>query len=113
MINPVSIPQAALVWCPFPDRDTARSAAKVLLDEGLIRCANLIGEVESLYNWQGRTEQDREMGVLLKSRSDLLDSVIVRLGELHPYDTPAILGWNCDAALPATLEWLGQLSQEQ
>lgn len=112
MTNPANTPQAALVWCPFPDRDTARVISKALLDEGLIRCANLIGEVESLYNWQGKTEQDLEVGVLLKSRSDLLDSVIVRLGELHPYDTPAILGWNCDAALPATLKWLGQLGQK-
>ena len=104
--------QAALVWCPFPDRETARDVARTLLNERLIRCANLIGEVESVFEWQGDVETSTEIGVLLKTRSDLLNAVIVRLGELHPYDTPAILGWNCDAAYPNTLEWLRQMAVE-
>ena len=40
---------AALVYVPFPDRESARSVATALLDERLIACANLLGEVESLY----------------------------------------------------------------
>ncbi|MEL6878111.1 MAG: divalent-cation tolerance protein CutA [Pseudomonadota bacterium] len=102
-------PKAALVWCPFPDCETARAIAKSLLDEDLIACANLLGEVESIFNWEGKVETGSETGVLLKTRSDLLERAIERLGELHPYDTPAILGWHCDQGHPGTLEWLGAL----
>lgn len=102
--------KAALIWCPFPDREAARRAASVLLDEQLIACANLLGEVESIFSWQGSTESSEEVGVLLKTRSDLLDRTIERIGELHPYDTPAILGMNCDSVHSATTEWLGQLT---
>lgn len=41
---------AAMIWCPFPDRDHARSVAKTLLEENLIACANILGPMESLYN---------------------------------------------------------------
>jgi periplasmic divalent cation tolerance protein len=32
--------------------------------------------------------------------------VVERVGELHPYDTPAICGWRVDETHPATLKWL-------
>ena len=34
--------EAALIWCPFPDEDSAAAAASTLLGEGLIACANLL-----------------------------------------------------------------------
>ena len=40
----------------------------------------------------------------------LLDTAVARLAQIHPYDTPAITGWRCDAAAPATLAWLDGLT---
>jgi periplasmic divalent cation tolerance protein len=102
---------SALVWCPFPDTETARAAADALLDDGLIACANLLGTIESRFVWDGARAVGSEVGVLFKTTTDKLDDVIERLGELHPYDTPAIIGWHADAAHPATEAWLiGSLS---
>jgi periplasmic divalent cation tolerance protein len=98
---------AALVWCPFSDLESARAAADALLDDGLIACANILGSIESRFVWEGARATGSEVAVLFKTTSAALDSVIERLGELHPYDTPAIIGWHADAAHPATLAWLG------
>ncbi|MEL6530691.1 MAG: divalent-cation tolerance protein CutA [Pseudomonadota bacterium] len=100
---------AALAWCPFPDRDSARLAAEALLDEQLIGCANIIGEVESVFSWSGERGSSVEVAVLFKTNSELLEAMIARLGQLHPYDTPAITGWHCDAAHAATKQWLGNI----
>jgi periplasmic divalent cation tolerance protein len=102
---------AALIWCPFPDRETARAIAGHLLDEGLVACANIIGEVESLFVWQGERGSAAETAVLFKTSAARLDQAVERLGKLHPYDTPAILGWRADAALPATVAWLASATQ--
>jgi periplasmic divalent cation tolerance protein len=96
----------ALVWCPFPDRESARTIAGQLLDERLVACANIIGEIESLFLWQGKRDSGTETAVLFKTTAAQLDRAVERLGKLHPYDTPAILGWRVDAALPATIAWL-------
>ena len=98
---------AALTWCPFPDGETARAVAAQLLSEKLIACANILPEVESIFEWEGAPSTTKEVAVMFKTTADLLDKLIVRLGELHPYDTPAIAGWRCDSAHPATLKWLG------
>lgn len=100
---------AAMAWCPFPDRVTARAAATALLDEQLIGCANILGEVEALFEWGGERGEGAETGVLFKTNSAVMERMVQRLGELHPYDTPAITAWRCDAVHPATLEWLGAI----
>lgn len=97
---------AALIWCPFPDPETARTIAGQLLDARLVACANILGPVESYFVWQGERGIASETGVLFKTTAALLDDAVERLGKLHPYDTPAIVGWKVDAALPATIAWL-------
>lgn len=100
---------AALIWCPFPDEASALDAIRRLLGENRIACANILPTMRSLYLWQGAVEESAETGVLFKTTAVLLDSAIARLSVLHPYDTPAIIGWQADAAAPQTLGWLDDM----
>lgn len=98
---------SALIWCPFPDEETAAAVASALLDAKLIACANILGQVRALYEWDGALGEAREVGVLFKTHASLLDAAVARVAELHPYDAPAVLGWRCDASARVTAEWLG------
>ena len=100
--------KAALSYAPFPDADTARAIAGVLLDEGLIACANILGPIESVYMWEGRVESAQESAALFKTTAAQVERAVSRLGALHPYETPAIVATICDAAHPGTLEWLAE-----
>lgn len=101
--------EAALVWCPFPDRDSARAIAARLLEEKLIACANIVGTIEALFVWEGERSEGEEVAVLFKTTAAKLDALVARLGVIHPYDTPAVLGWRCDASHPATQAWLASM----
>ncbi|KEO89425.1 divalent cation transporter [Erythrobacter longus] len=101
-------PQAALVWCPFPDAKTARAIAGTLLEEKRIACANILPGVESVFTWNGEVSSETETAVLFKTTAGQLRALTKRLEELHPYETPAIMGWLVDATPPKTLEWLNQ-----
>ena len=97
---------AAMIWCPFPDADTAETVARNLLEENLVACANILPGVSSVYRWKGRIETGDEVGVLFKTTQASLENATIRLEQLHPYETPAIMGWPVSAAPPATLAWL-------
>jgi periplasmic divalent cation tolerance protein len=99
---------AALVWSPFASEEAAAKAASQLLDERLIACANIVPGVRSLYVWRGERGDASECGALFKTTGALLDKVIARLAEIHPYETPAITGWRADAVAPATAAWLDE-----
>lgn len=105
----MSAAAGALVWCPFPDAASAEAAAGTLLDEGLIACANLVPGLCSLYLWQGERHRSEEVGLLGKTTAARLEAAVARLAALHPYEAPAVFGWRCDAAAPATLDWLAAL----
>jgi periplasmic divalent cation tolerance protein len=100
----------ALIWCPFADAASAEAAAHQLLDEGLVACANILPPMRSLFAWNGERGEAVEVGVLLKTDAGLLERATERLAEIHPYDTPAVLGWRADAVPAATADWLGALA---
>ncbi len=97
---------SALIYCPFPDRKSARTVTEALLDEQLIACANILGEVEAIFVWQGQRGRAEEVGVLFKTDSGVVERAVTRLVDLHPYDTPAVMGWRCDAVPQSTQDWL-------
>ncbi len=100
---------AVVVWCPFPGRDCAKAIAEELLKERLIACANIINDVESIFEWDGNAGSAKEVVVLFKTAGSCHDQMVSRLGELHPYDTPAIVGWNCSIVHPDTASWLSSV----
>ena len=100
---------SALIYTVFATREDARDVAGKLLDEHLIACANVIGKVEGLFDWDGERGEGNEIAVLLKTHAERLDDAVSRLESLHPYDTPAILGWRADASGSATSAWLAGL----
>lgn len=97
---------SAMIWCPFPDRAAAERVAGRLLDEKLIACANFMDGVTSLYTWNGDRGAGEECGALFKTDARVLAEAVARLEELHPYDTPAVMGWRCDVVGSGTGEWL-------
>lgn len=101
----------ALVWCPFPDADSALVAAERLLDEGLIACVNVVPGIIARYVWNGERGASQEAGALFKTNAAALAALTARIAELHPYDEPAIVGWHCDAAAPGTVAWLGAMGR--
>ena len=97
---------SALIWCPFADEDSAARVAGQLLDERLVVCANILPAVRSLYLWQGERGEAAEVAVLFKTDASALERATARLAEIHPYDTPAVLGWRDDSAAKPTAAWL-------
>lgn len=100
----------ALIYCPFPDRESAEQVGKQLLDEGLIGCINIGTGIHAFFVWNGERGSGEEIPVLCKTDAQLLSAAITRLEDLHPYDTPAIVGWPCEAGA-ATRDWLGGLKK--
>ncbi|MFN4113286.1 MAG: divalent-cation tolerance protein CutA [Sphingomonadaceae bacterium] len=103
----------ALVWCPFPDQASARAVTGQMIDERLIACANLFDNMTALFVWQGERGEAAECGALLKTDAARMAAAVARLEQIHPYDTPAILGWHCDVAGAATAAWLADETRPQ
>lgn len=100
---------AALIWSVFEMPEDAERAARILVDEGLVACVNIIPHLTSVFRYEGKVQQASEVGTLFKTDVRLIDKATARLAELHPYQTPAICGWAADWAPQETRAWLAEL----
>ncbi len=89
-----------------PDAETAERIARVLVDERLIACANVLPGVTSIYRWQGQVHADAECLVVMKTRAELVDRLVECVPQLHPYDVPELLALPVDRGLPAYCRWI-------
>ena len=95
-----------LVSTSFAEEADAARVARVLIDERLIACANIVPAARSLYRWEGAVRDEREVLVLMKTRKQDWPALLSRLHELHPYDTPECLAVRVAAGAPKYVAWL-------
>jgi periplasmic divalent cation tolerance protein len=95
-----------LVFCTFPDADTAAAVTKTLVGEKLIACGTILPGARSIYEWEGKMEDASEVLVLFKTASPAYAKLERRLLKLHPYDMPEIVALEAGAASKAYAAWV-------
>jgi len=97
---------ARTIYVTAADEDQAADLARALLERGLIACANLLPRARSLYLWNGEVQDDHEVAMLLKTRNDRVEELVVAVERLHPYDVPCVVAWPIVAGSEAYLDWV-------
>ena len=93
-----------LVTCR--DRAQARKIAKALVGERLAACVNVVPGVSSIYAWQGKIEESREVLLVIKSRSAHALKIAARVKALHSYSVPEVIALPVVSGSPAYLRWI-------
>jgi periplasmic divalent cation tolerance protein len=97
---------AMVVFTTVASDEEAVTLIRALLDRRLIACGTLFPGARSLYRWQGKIADEREVVVMLKTRSARLDTLRDSFNELHPYKLSELLALPVEAGLDKYLEWI-------
>jgi len=92
-----------------PSRDEAVKIAKLLIDEKLAACVQLL-PIESFYVWDGKTQNEAEVLLLAKTRTALFAPTIARIKEVHSYSVPEIVGTQFLAGFTPYLDWISEVT---
>jgi periplasmic divalent cation tolerance protein len=99
-------PNALVVLTTLASVEEAVTLIRALLERRLIACGNILPEVRSIYRWEGKVADEREVIVLLKTRVSRVEALEMAFGELHPYKVPELLALPVSAGLHKYLEWI-------
>lgn len=96
-----------VLYTTVSDNATAEKIVVDLLQQRLIACANIIPKINSMYWWNGKICQDQEVGIILKTNTNLIQRVSKELKRLHPYETPCIIEFeNTESHNKDYMDWI-------
>lgn len=95
-----------LILCTCPDKLTAETLARLLVEQQLAACVNILPSVTSVYRWQNAIEQADEVLLLIKANASLYAELEQTIKANHPYDVPEIIALNIEQGLPDYLQWI-------
>ena len=97
--------QVALVLTTF-GVGQAVAVARVLVEERLAACVNVLPAMTSIYRWDGAVQQDAEEQVVIKTTASALAALERRIGDLHAYDVPELIVVPIASGGAAYLSWI-------
>lgn len=102
-----------IVLTTLPATADGAAFGRTLVTERLAACVNVLGEMISVYQWEGAVHQDAERQVVIKTSRASIVSLRDRLRELHPYDLPEFLVLPIVDGSDAYLRWIGQATRPE
>jgi periplasmic divalent cation tolerance protein len=79
------------LYSTYPDLETARNAARLVVDKKLAACVNIYPKMTSIYVYEGKREESAEFAAFIKTRRALADQAMAALWEIHPYEVPCFV----------------------
>lgn len=95
-----------IIHCSCAADGSADAIAKTLVEERLAACVQVLPGMRSTYSWQGDTQVDDEVLMLIKTTSAEFEALKTRLLELHPYELPELIAVDVSVAHDAYVDWV-------
>jgi periplasmic divalent cation tolerance protein len=79
------------VFITVGNQESATRLAKGMVESQLAACVNIIPGVISVYKWEGQMNEDQEVVLMVKTRSELVDELTQWVKENHSYSCPEVI----------------------
>jgi len=99
-----------VVFITASNEGEAAIISRALVEARLAGCVNIINNIRSIYSWQGKIEDEKEVLMILKTQKFLFDSLVKKVKELHSYTVPEIIALPIVDGSAEYLKWLGEVT---
>jgi periplasmic divalent cation tolerance protein len=87
-------------------QEEAEKIARHLVQKRVAACVSANAGVTSVYHWQGRMEESKEVALAIKTRRGLFPQVLEELRRVHSYEVPEVLALPVVEGSPSYLDWM-------
>jgi periplasmic divalent cation tolerance protein len=88
------------------DKIVIEKIGRDLVEKRLVACAQILGPIQSVYQWKGTVENADEWLLLMKSKASLYPAIEEEIRRQHPYELPEIIATSIDNGLAGYLDWV-------
>jgi periplasmic divalent cation tolerance protein len=99
---------AVMVYLTAANEAEAAKLARGLVEARLAACANILGPIRSFYWWEGKVQDEGEIALIAKTRTELVAALTAKVKELHSYSVPCVVALPIVAGNAEFLNWIGR-----
>jgi periplasmic divalent cation tolerance protein len=100
-----------VVLCTVPSVEVGAQLGRILVEQQLAACVNILPGLRSIYRWQGAVHDDAEAQLVIKTRAAHWQELLTTLRAHHPYDEPEVIALPVVQGSPTYLQWLEAQTQ--
>jgi periplasmic divalent cation tolerance protein len=86
--------------------EEARRIGRELVSARLAACVNILPQMNSIYVWEGKLNEDAEVVLIAKTTAGRIPELIAKVKSLHSYSVPCIVSLAVEDGHPPFLEWI-------
>jgi periplasmic divalent cation tolerance protein len=98
--------ECVVVLITAPGEEAAAEIAEEIVRVKLAACVNIVRDVRSIYRWRGKTQDEEEVLMVVKTRRTLFPELMRRVKKLHRYEVPEIIALPIVEGSEDYLAWL-------
>ena len=91
--------------------EEAQNISRVLVGENLAACVNIIPKVRSIFQWEEKVTEEHECLLILKSVTDVFDSLVAKVKAHHSYSVPEVIALPILKGSADYLAWVREVIQ--
>ncbi|XP_052789562.1 protein CutA homolog [Mya arenaria] len=98
----------SMAFVTVPDIAVGKKLAHGIVKGRLAACVNIIPSVTSVYEWEGKVEEDSELILMIKTTTERIPELSKFVRENHPYDCAEVISSKIDDGNEPYLKWIGE-----
>jgi len=97
-----------IVLTTFASHEEARKIALGLVERRVAACVNIVTKIESIYRWQGKVEESKEVLLIIKTTEAAAARVKDAILEMHSYELPECIVISITDGSESYLKWIAE-----
>ena len=94
------------IYMTAGSKGEAQKIGKALVESRLAACVNILDNMQSIYRWEEKIQQDSEVVLIAKTTDSLVSRLIDKVKSLHSYECPCIVSLPILDGYPPFLDWI-------
>ncbi|XP_055324031.1 protein CutA homolog [Sitodiplosis mosellana] len=99
---------SSICYVTTPNEESAKKLAGDLVSSKLAACVNILPNIQSVYEWEGKINEDLEYLLMIKTTTENVQELTTYVRENHPYSVAEVISVKIESGNPPYLDWIAK-----
>lgn len=106
--TPYTPGSSSICYVTTPNEESAKKIARAVISNKLAACVNIIPSVQSIYEWEGRINEDLEYLLMIKTTTANVNELTTYVRDNHPYSVAEVISVKIENGNAPYLDWVAK-----